>query len=146
MLSGRSIRFTIPGRMRGKGRPRAAVNGGFARMYTDERTASAEAMVREFGSKAMVQAPPMDGPLHMGIVIYVARPTSWSNKQRLEKPIPTCRPDLDNIVKILGDSLNGVAYWDDSQIASLKVERWYSDDGERCEVTIFQIEAAKVAA
>ena len=45
------------------------------------------------------------------------------------------KPDSDNIAKIICDSLNGLAYKDDSQIAVLNVEKYY-DEEERVEVII----------
>jgi len=41
---------------------------------------------------------------------------------------PTNKPDLDNIAKIILDSLNGIAYKDDSQVVSLTVIKHYSDN------------------
>ena len=40
---------------------------------------------------------------------------------------PTKKPDLDNIAKAILDSLNGIAYKDDSQIVSLLISKKYSD-------------------
>ena len=39
----------------------------------------------------------------------------------------THKPDIDNIEKSILDSLNGLAYEDDSQIISLYGEKRYSD-------------------
>lgn len=39
----------------------------------------------------------------------------------------TKRPDLDNIIKIVGDALNGIAWKDDSQIVGVLAEKGYSD-------------------
>jgi len=35
------------------------------------------------------------------------------------------KPDLDNVVKLVGDALNGVAYLDDAQIVEVKAEKGY---------------------
>ena len=40
---------------------------------------------------------------------------------------PTKKPDLDNVAKLILDSLNNVAYKDDSQIVMLKVEKFYGE-------------------
>ena len=42
---------------------------------------------------------------------------------------PMLKPDSDNIAKIICDGLNGVAYNDDKQIISLKIEKAWADDG-----------------
>ncbi len=40
---------------------------------------------------------------------------------------PTKRPDFDNIGKIICDSLNMIAYHDDSAIVDGRVRKFYSD-------------------
>lgn len=42
--------------------------------------------------------------------------------------IPTKKPDSDNIAKIICDSLNGIAYHDDSQIVELYICKSYSEN------------------
>ncbi|WP_332834903.1 RusA family crossover junction endodeoxyribonuclease [Clostridium perfringens] len=52
-------------------------------------------------------------------------------RDELEKP--TKKPDVDNIAKIILDSLNGVAYKDDSQIVDIRIIKKYTEDDERIE-------------
>ena len=40
---------------------------------------------------------------------------------------PTKKPDIDNIVKIVLDALNKMAFKDDNQITKLEVEKVYSE-------------------
>ena len=40
--------------------------------------------------------------------------------------MPVSKPDLDNMVKAVGDAMNGIAYSDDSQIVSLKARKVYA--------------------
>jgi len=40
---------------------------------------------------------------------------------------PTKKPDIDNICKIICDSLNKIAYHDDSQIVDCQVRKFYSE-------------------
>jgi Holliday junction resolvase RusA-like endonuclease len=60
---------------------------------------------------------------------YYSIPKSTSKKDRelikqgLKKP--TKKPDIDNIAKIILDSLNGIAYKDDTQVVSLTVHKIY---------------------
>lgn len=44
--------------------------------------------------------------------------------------LPTKKPDLDNVAKIVCDALNGVAYKDDAQIVDLKVHKYFSETPE----------------
>ena len=63
-------------------------------------------------------------------------------KNLLKKNAPkihTTKPDIDNLVKFVCDSLNGVCYRDDSQIVELKAEKHYTESGPRTEVFINEI-------
>jgi len=40
---------------------------------------------------------------------------------------PTVRPDIDNVLKIITDALNGVAYLDDKQIVGCSVNKCYAE-------------------
>lgn len=44
-----------------------------------------------------------------------------------EEEIGTGSVDLDNIIKSVADSLNGIAYKDDSQIVEVVSKKYYSD-------------------
>ena len=43
------------------------------------------------------------------------------------KIYPTKKPDVDNIIKIIADALNGVAYNDDKQIVMCNCGKYYTD-------------------
>ena len=44
------------------------------------------------------------------------------------KMLPTKKPDIDNIMKAVLDALNGVAYYDDSQVCKVNFMKMYSED------------------
>ena len=73
----------------------------------------------------------LDVPLEVHIIAYYEMPKSISKKKKQEmledKIRPTIKPDTDNIAKSILDSLNGIAYKDDKQIVSLKVDKYYSE-------------------
>src|SRR5690349_8804905 len=101
-----TISFAVPGRIHGKGRPRFVRATGHT--FTDAKTRNAEAMVRDLGYQAMAGAPPLDGPVWLTIRIYLAPPKSWSAKKRQAAKHVVGRPDCDNQLKMISDSLNGV--------------------------------------
>lgn len=41
---------------------------------------------------------------------------------------PTKKPDLDNVIKIILDGLNGLAYGDDKQVVELKALKCYAKE------------------
>lgn len=51
---------------------------------------------------------------------------------------PTKKPDIDNVCKIVLDSLNGIAYHDDTQVVDCQVRKFYSEN-PRVVVTIQDI-------
>lgn len=120
--------ITIPGPVVGKGRPRFVRATG--RTYTPGPTASAENRLAHEASLLWKQ-PPVDEALSVVIEVRVAVPASKSKKFRAGALagciVPTGKPDLDNIVKLVGDSLNGIVWTDDSRIASLMAHRRYSE-------------------
>ena len=130
------IQFEIPGPVTGKGRPRFARMGSFVRAYTDSKTQSYENLVKHYASVAMRGAPPMDRPVHLGIVVYKTPPASMSKRRREEAlngiTRPIGKPDLDNIAKGISDAMNKIVYTDDKCVASLTVERRWGDIERAC--------------
>jgi Holliday junction resolvase RusA-like endonuclease len=128
------IKLVIPGEPVAKGRPRVTKWG----TYTPEKTKNYETLVKELFFIEHGQ-PLLEGPLSMRVQAYFTIPKSTSKKRKeLMKSgeiRPTKRPDLDNILKIIGDALNEVAYKDDKQIISASIEKFYSDE-PRLEVEI----------
>lgn len=124
--------FTILGKPIGKGRPRFSKQGGIVRTYTPENTAAYEELVKlEYERQCGSEPFPGGIPLFMKIKAYFPVPASASKKKRLEMlenaVRPTKKPDMDNIVKIIADSLNGIAYHDDSQIVDCEISKYYGD-------------------
>lgn len=121
------IQFTIPGAPVGKGRPRMTRSG---HAFTPEKTRNAEAHVKLLAGQAMAGAPPIGGYVKLAVDVNCVPPTSWSRKKReqaLLNRIRPGKPDLDNVVKLLGDSLNGVVLQDDKQIVEIVAAKRYSD-------------------
>lgn len=123
--------FTIYGEPQGKGRPRFSTCGNKVRTHTPEKTALYENLVKmEYHNQSQIRFPD-EAMLDVRILAYYGIPKSVSKKRRqamLDMKIrPTKKPDFDNIGKVICDSLNGVAYKDDSQIVDSQVRKFYSD-------------------
>ena len=119
--------FTVPGAPQGKGRPRFTRNG---HAYTPDKTRSYEDAVRYYYQAQCHYDPfPKDMPLVVTIEAIFGIPKSDSIKKRQAKLCglmrPTKKVDADNIAKIICDSLNGIAYHDDSQVTTLHVIKGY---------------------
>ena len=133
------IRFVIPGEPKGKGRPRMSTKTG--RAYTPNETLSYENLVRWIYQNTE-GAQKIDDEIEARIVCMYQIPKSMTkkNRQLIEegKLHPTKKPDLDNVAKIILDSLNNIAFHDDSQIVKLTVEKHYSDN-PRVEVCLYEL-------
>lgn len=132
------IEFTIPGEPQGKGRARIGRVGGQARMFTPGKTVAYEGLVAFAGRQSMIAmglGRPLEGPLRLFLECVHTIPASWSKKRRQEAINAPCqsKPDLDNIVKAIGDGGNGVIWVDDKQITQLAATKVY---GERAEVRV----------
>lgn len=69
-------------------------------------------------------------PVTLRIIARYLPPKSVSKKRKLDmlegRELPLKKPDMDNIVKVVADALNGVAYHDDTQIALVQAKKCYS--------------------
>lgn len=76
---------------------------------------------------------PLDGPVYIKVIYYMAMPKSFSKKKRQDaieaKIYPVTRPDLDNLNKFLLDCLKGFVMTDDSQVVSLDAQKLFGDVG-----------------
>ena len=121
------LSLLIPGPVLGKGRARSTRSG---RHYTPVATRANEATLGYQLANAWGGKPLLDEALRLELIVYVSVPLSWSKKRQALalacEIIPTGRPDLDNIVKSISDSGNGVVWRDDAIIAQMQVWRWYN--------------------
>ena len=129
--------FEVPGKITGKGRPR--VNTITATAYTPTKTKEYEDLVKQYFIIKYRCAKPLEKRISVCIKAYFAIPKSTNKIQKeemLEGNIsPVKKPDIDNIAKIILDSLNKLAFKDDNQITKLCVEKIYSEE-ERVHILI----------
>jgi len=109
-------RFVVHGEPKGKGRPRLGKGG---HTYTPKDTTMYENLVKveyqsqcggiKFGDKV---------PLDARVTAYYKIPKSITKKERNEMTAnilrPCKKPDIDNVIKAIFDSLNHIAYYDEN--------------------------------
>ena len=82
-------------------------------------------------------------PLRVEIIADVGIPASKSKKFKEQAlnglQLPIKKPDVDNVAKIILDSISGIVYKDDKQIVKLTVSKKYSDT-PKVEVKIYNVE------
>ena len=134
------ICFVVKGDPRGKGRPRFTKSG---HAYTDENTKQYESLVA--WSYRMASGYKFTSPVRVTIMAHF-KPPNKSKKvvgDMLDGHIlPTKKPDVDNIAKIILDGLNGIAWDDDTQVVELIVSKHYSKE-PRVAVMIEELDAKR---
>ncbi len=136
------IHFQVEGDPKGKGRPRFTRAGKFTRVYTDKQTLDYEALIKFFAAEAMGSTDPLETPVSVFLYIRHAVPQSYSKKRTeaclsgLEQPCK--KPDIDNIAKTYLDGMNGVVFYDDTQVVDLHVKKVYSAV-PGCDVMVMEV-------
>ena len=114
-----SSAFRVVGQVVGKPRPRFNRIGAHVRTYTPNNGERFEELVR---NSYMAQC----GDMHKGSVnveIAYRRALPKSRPKKVESEPDLFKPDVDNVAKAVLDALNGVAFEDDKDVVSLKVEK-----------------------
>lgn len=122
------VYFFVPGKVQGKARPRFSSKSGT--VYTPGRTKSYERQIAEAYEA-------QDGPCFEGAVMVVIEavfpiPKSWTRAKKAEAmagKLPPGKPDIDNILKVVLDGLNGIAYEDDKQVTIVQCKKSYMKPG-----------------
>ena len=123
--------FIVYGRPTPKGRPRMTRNG---HAYTPDATRKAESEIRAAFLDAFgMDKVPQDTPVRIVCRFYMPIPQNTSKKMRermlRDEVKPMKKPDLDNLLKLVLDALNGYAYADDKQVVAVSGWKYYADEG-----------------
>lgn len=123
-------KFTIPGTPVAKGRPRVTKWG----TYTPEKTVNYENLVQFSYLQEYKGFEPMEGYLKVEAYFFmpIVKSTSKKNRQLMleRKILPDKKPDVDNMIKSITDSLNEIAYADDKQIVEVHAYKFYAEEPE----------------
>ena len=96
-----------------KRRPRFTRSG---HVYTDETTVAEEAAIRN-----AYRGPFFEGKVAISIDVYPKLPKS--TPKGIKSAPCLKKPDVDNIAKVFMDALQSVAFADDKQVCSLRVNK-----------------------
>lgn len=138
--------FTVTGDPKGQPRPRAFAFRGHARVY-DAGTAE--------GWKSLVAAKlhecwdsiQFTGPVTVELQFHMRRPKGHYGAKGLRRSAPsvwhTQKPDADNLAKAVLDALTQCGLWaDDAQVASLNVQKLWSNCGQPgCRIEVVSLDA-----
>lgn len=133
------IKFIVNGKPQGKARPRFKRCGNYVSTYNPKSTSNYEKLVKLSAIEQCKDKLDKEytGLVKMSIIAHFKPNKGISKKQHdlLIGQAHLKRPDLDNLIKIICDALNGIAYKDDNQVAIIIAEKVYSDE-EKVEVII----------
>ena len=123
----------IPGKPVGKGRPKVVARKSkegkvFSRAITPDATVSAEQAIRS-AVQPQWKLGILASPLALRVTAFFQKPPSRPKKDVL----PTSKPDGDNILKLVADSLNGICWRDDAIIADAGIRKRWCNETIQCE-------------
>lgn len=128
------MQFIVEGKPQGKARARTFYNARAGKMQsiTPEQTKSYEDLIR-WKYKAAGGQYMGEKVLQVDIKAFYPIPKAFNKAKQgeaLEGQIrPTTKPDCDNIIKVVLDALNGVAYYDDKQVVCVSCNKYYGETG-----------------
>jgi crossover junction endodeoxyribonuclease RusA len=146
------ITFTVYGRPQQMGSKRAFLPKGHTRpIITDDNSKNRKQWANAVATSAgesMNGTPLILEPVVLRVRFYFARPKSHygsgKNATRLKPSAPdrhSQSPDLDKLIRNVGDAITGVVIRDDKQIWRIESERHWTEVQERAEVEVFSADA-----
>ena len=77
-----------------------------------------------------LDSTPCENLVCVSLKFKIKTPQSWSKKKRLERENTYCNnnSDIDNYIKAILDSLNGVYFVDDRQVVEVFASKKYSNE------------------
>lgn len=132
--------IVVEGKIKGKARPRFSTKTG--RAFTPNDTISYENWIKHCYKEQ--DGRYLEGAIRARIIAYYKIPKSYT-KKRIQgilegREYPTKKPDADNIGKIILDSLNNIAFDDDSYVAHMEVIKKWTEEQERVEFELEEME------
>lgn len=124
--------FEVIGNIVGKQRPR--VNMYTGNVYTPNNTKDYEEYIRQCFFLKYNKNEILLNRVNIEIIAYFKIPTN-TKKADKEKMLngeisPTKKPDIDNIAKVVLDSINKYVIHDDNQVTKITVEKKYSEESK----------------
>ncbi len=123
----------------GKKCPTCSQKSGALIVFTPKDTRAYEESIRLtcLGIMRKRGLKPLEGPISIRIVTVSTRPKRLIEEHPGRHWKPN-RPDIDNSVKAILDSLNGVCFADDAQIVQLEALNLYAaiDEAPRVEIMV----------
>lgn len=142
------IQFDIYGEPMAKQRPKVSIRGTYAHAYTPKDTILYENKVAHaykeaakdfmFDRNDLLQVYIVAKfPLSKGD--YGKKGLNKSGREKMENVYCDKHKDLDNIIKIILDGLNGIAYLDDKQVVSIGATKVWTEESPKVSVILNKV-------
>lgn len=139
------VELVIYGDPEAKKRPRVSFKDGIVRTYTPNETVNYESLIRhEYTEKYGGITFERDIPIIVSIYAYFGlskcdyckKGLSKSGREKMDIGYCMTNKDIDNIAKIVLDSLNKVCFADDKQVVVLNCYKKWTQETPRVEITL----------
>jgi Holliday junction resolvase RusA-like endonuclease len=141
------IWFDVIGKPYGQKRPRAYRKGRFLGIYSPKENVDyaqnvKESLLKVIKPKGLIYD---NVPVVIEVQAFFKKPKLTKKQSALNllrDKFPVKKPDGDNILKAICDSLTstGVVWTDDSYVVSMNIDKFYTDGEERVNVVIYEKE------
>jgi crossover junction endodeoxyribonuclease RusA len=142
------ITFFAPGQPAAQGSKRHVGNG--VMLETNPHLKSWRSVVAGAcldATSALLIETPIHRCLRMEIIFFYPRPQAHYGKRKGERYLkptaPTHKqstPDLDKLVRAIGDALKGVAYVDDALVVELQAAKVYTEAQAGAHITLIPLD------
>lgn len=130
------IEFWVPGLPQPQGSKRGFVtpSGKVSMVESAAGVKPWRSDVKVFAAEAMIGRPLMSGPVFLHCDFVMKRPVSTPKT----RPTPPAikKPDLDKLLRAIGDALKGTVYAEDSMIVEMVGTKRIAEEGEQPGVQI----------
>lgn len=123
------VRFEVPGEPRAKGRPRFTKTG---HTYTDSETRAYENKIIAYYRQAYGGFRFHENAfIEVNVTAYYPIPKratkAATEAMQSGRQLPSRKPDIDNVLKVVLDALNGIAYKDDCRVVKITAKKAYGE-------------------
>ena len=132
------LAFNVPCVPVAQPRQRHRVVGKFVQNFTPvKHPVNAFKAACQSAADSVYRGAPWDGPIRMDLVFVFPRPKRllWKSRQ-MPRVWHTAKPDRDNCMKSLMDSLEGRIFRNDSQVCAGDVQKWIASGDEQPHVEV----------
>ena len=141
------MEFIVFGEPVPQGRPRFARVGSHISAYDPTKSKNYKQLVRYWITQQLKKVDgfkPYQTALCVSLTFYLGVPVSWSKKKRTEAVNGVIRPivrngDIDNLIKAILDSCNGLVWVDDCIITDISAKKRYTGGLARVEMKVTEV-------